>query len=139
MLTGVSKEKAIKALCNGKQVLVCDRSIRNGKVIPMVSLDNYLDGLDFLMDVPAVPNPEFEEAVQSMVDSGETKEESEKQEEVIPPPIKPESEMIPAEKSKKEIVLELAEQMERKDMLDYLAEKYDIKAGVSAGGQKDPE
>ena len=86
MLTGVSKEKAIKALCNGKQVLVCDRSIRNGKVIPMVSLDNYLDGLDFLMDVPAVPNPEFEEAVQSMVDSGETKEESEKQEEVIPPP-----------------------------------------------------
>lgn len=86
MLTGVSKEKAIKALSNGKQVLVCDRSIRNGKVIPMVSLDNYLDGLDFLMDVPAVSNPEFEEAVQSMVDSGETKEESEKQEEVIPPP-----------------------------------------------------
>ena len=67
MLTGVSKEKAIKALSNGKQVLVCDRSIRNGKVIPMVSLDNYLDGLDFLMNVPAVSNPEFEEAVHDMV------------------------------------------------------------------------
>lgn len=107
MLTGVSKEKAIKALCNGKQVLVCDRSIRNGKVIPMVSLEDYLDGLDFLMDLPAVPNPDFEDAVHNMVigsevsplpaDSADQEQiesnvtesdsmEPEREEEVIPPP-----------------------------------------------------
>lgn len=42
----------------------------------------------------------------------------------------------PAYQARK-LVQEQGEQMENKDMLDYLAEKYDIKTGVSAGGQKD--
>lgn len=44
----------------------------------------------------------------------------------------------PAYQARK-LVREQGEQMESKDMLDYLSEKYDIKTGVSAGGQKDPE
>lgn len=42
----------------------------------------------------------------------------------------------PAYQARK-LVREQGQQMENKDMLDYLAEKYDIKTGVSAGGQKD--
>ena len=44
----------------------------------------------------------------------------------------------PAYQARK-LVREQGEQIENNDMLDYLADKYDIKTGVSAGGQKDPE
>lgn len=40
----------------------------------------------------------------------------------------------PAYQARK-LVREQGEQMQSKDTLDYLAEKYDIKTGVSAGGK----
>ena len=43
----------------------------------MIPFMNYLNGLDFIMDVPAVFDPDFEAAVQDMIDSAHSKVEEE--------------------------------------------------------------
>ena len=74
MFTGVNFEKAIDYYKKGKEVIVLDRNSlgKNGKsgydTFPFSELG---ENLDFLVDVPAVPNPEFEQAVQEMVEAGE--------------------------------------------------------------------
>ena len=71
MLTGVNFEKAIDYYKKGKEVIVLDRNSlgKNGEAgydtFPFSELGK---NLDFLVDVPAVPNQEFAQAVQDMVE-----------------------------------------------------------------------
>ena len=71
MFTGVNFEKAIDYYKKGKEVIVLDRNSlgKNGEAgydtFPFSELGT---NLDFLVDVPAVPNQEFEQAVQDMVE-----------------------------------------------------------------------
>lgn len=68
MFTGISKEKALEKISKGEAVYVVDRNNEDALGnIQMIPLANYLNGLEFLTDVPAVPNPDFEEAVQDMI------------------------------------------------------------------------
>ncbi|MCH4280127.1 hypothetical protein LQE94_08855 [Mediterraneibacter sp. NSJ-151] len=70
MFTGISKEKALEKMSKGKAVYVVDRNNEDALGnIQMIPLANYLNGLEFLEDVPAVPNPDFEGAVQDMINS----------------------------------------------------------------------
>ena len=71
MLTGVNFEKAIDYYKKGKEVIVLDRN----------SLGK---NLDFLVDVPAVPNPEFEQAVQDMVEPDQNENDTEGDEQLPP-------------------------------------------------------
>lgn len=74
MFTGISKEKALEKMSKGKAVYVVDRNNEDALGnIQMIPLANYLNGLGFLEDVPAVPNPDFEGAVQDMINSAHEK------------------------------------------------------------------
>ena len=68
MFIGVDREKAIRAWQKGRDVRVFDRDAEDcaGRVL-LIPLDNLLKGYEFLVDVPAVPDSEFEEAVDAMV------------------------------------------------------------------------
>lgn len=71
MLTGVNFKKAIDYYKKGKEVIVLDRNSlgKNEKSgYDTFSFSELGKNLDFLVDVPAVPNPEFEQAVQDMVE-----------------------------------------------------------------------
>lgn len=87
MFTGVNFEKAIDYYKKGKEVIVLDRNSlgKNGKsgydTFPFSELG---ENLDFLVDVPAVDNPEFEQAVQDMVESDQNKKNA-KVNEQLPP------------------------------------------------------
>ena len=78
MLTGVNFEKAIDYYKKGKEVIVLDRN----------SLGK---NLDFLVDVPAVPNQEFEQAVQDMVEPDQNENDAEGDEQL--PPDQPEKKL----------------------------------------------
>lgn len=68
MFTGVSKKKAIKAWMIGKDVRVLDRNATDSDGnIALIPLDNLFNGYEFLVDVLATVNPEFEEAIGEMV------------------------------------------------------------------------
>ena len=70
MFTGVNFEKAIDYYKKGKEVIVLDRNSlgKNEKSgYDTFSFSELGKNLDFLVDVPAVPNPEFEQAVQDML------------------------------------------------------------------------
>lgn len=88
MFTGVNFEKAIDYYKKGKEVIVLDRNSlgKNGKsgydTFPFSELG---ENLDFLVDVPAVPNPEFEQAVQDMVEPDQNKNDTEGDEQLPPP------------------------------------------------------
>lgn len=74
MFTGVNFEKAIDYYKKGKEVIVLDRNSlgKNEKSgYDTFSFSELGKNLDFLVDVPAVPNPEFEQAVREMVEAGE--------------------------------------------------------------------
>ena len=64
-------KKAIDYYKKGKEVIVLDRN----------SLGK---NLDFLVDVPAVPNPEFEQAVQDMVEPDQNENDTEGDEQLPP-------------------------------------------------------
>lgn len=95
MFTGVNFEKAIDYYKKGKEVIVLDRNSlgKNGKsgydTFPFSELG---ENLDFLVDVPAVPNPEFEQAVQDMVEPDQNKNDTEGDEQ-LPPPDQPEKKL----------------------------------------------
>ena len=87
MFTGVNFEKAIDYYKKGKEVIVLDRNSlgKNGKsgydTFPFSELG---ENLDFLVDVPAVPNPEFEQAVQDMVEPDQNENDAEGDEQLPP-------------------------------------------------------
>lgn len=95
MLTGVNFEKAIDYYKKGKEVIVLDRNSlgKNKKsgydTFPFSELG---ENLDFLVDVPAVPNQEFEQAVQDMVEPDQNENDAEGDEQ-LPPPDQPEKKL----------------------------------------------
>lgn len=94
MLTGVNFEKAIDYYKKGKEVIVLDRNSlgKNEKSgYDTFSFSELGKNLDFLVDVPAVPNPEFEQAVQDMVEPDQNENDAEGDEQ--PPPDQPEKKL----------------------------------------------
>ena len=130
MFTGVNFEKAIDYYKKGKEVIVLDRNSlgKNEKSgYDTFSFSELGKNLDFLVDVPAVPNPEFEQAVREMVEAGEDdiyRDELDSDEIIQdetregPTPTEPEERMeketvdLPADntKEKKEIIRKLVEE-----------------------------
>lgn len=95
MLTGVNFEKAIDYYKKGKEVIVLDRNSlgKNEKSgYDTFSFSELGKNLDFLVDVPAVPNPEFEQAVQDMVEPDQNENDAEGDEQ-LPPPDQPEKKL----------------------------------------------
>lgn len=89
MLTGVNFEKAIDYYKKGKEVIVLDRNSlgKNEKSgYDTFSFSELGKNLDFLVDVPAVPNPEFEQAVQDMVEPDQNENDAEGDEPLPPRP-----------------------------------------------------
>ena len=58
MFTGVTLEQAIKHCKKNKKVIVLDRT-----TYQTFDFSECIKNYDFLVDVPAVPNLEFEEAI----------------------------------------------------------------------------
>lgn len=130
MFTGVNFEKAIDYYKKGKEVIALDRNSlgKNEKSgYDTFSFSELGKNLDFLVDVPAVPNPEFEQAVREMVEAGEDdiyRDELDPDEIIQdetregPTPTEPEERMeketvdLPADntKEKKEIIRKLVEE-----------------------------
>ena len=111
MLTEKTRNKALEAFVKGRKVIVMtvfeDGSIAAEKLEDILMTED----VHYLVDVPAVENPEVKQAVADMVQSGQKQEESSEEKNSTPPPTGPEvSEMLPAGKTKKEIALQLAEQ-----------------------------
>ena len=95
MLTGVNFEKAIDYYKKGKEVIVLDRNSlgKNEKSgYDTFSFSELGKNLDFLVDVPAVPNPEFAQAVQDMVEPDQNENDAEGDEQ-LPPPDQPEKKL----------------------------------------------
>lgn len=88
MFTGVNFEKAIDYYKKGKEVIVLDRNSlgKNGEAgydtFPFSELGK---NLDFLVDAPAVDNPEFTQAVQDMVKPDQNENDAEGDEQLPPP------------------------------------------------------
>lgn len=95
MFTGVNFEKAIDYYKKGKEVIVLDRNSlgKNEKSgYDTFSFSELGKNLDFLVDVPAVPNPELEQAVQDMVEPDQNENDAEGDEQ-LPPPDQPEKKL----------------------------------------------
>lgn len=110
MLTEKLRNKALEAFLKGRKVIVM--TVFDDGSIAAERLEDILMTEDrhYLVDVPAVENPEFRQAVADMVQSGQ-KQEGPAEEKNSTPPTGPEvSVMLPAGKTKKEIALQLAEQ-----------------------------
>ena len=94
MLTGVNFEKAIDYYKKGKEVIVLDRNSlgKNEKSgYDTFSFSELGKNLDFLVDVSAVPNQEFEQAVQDMVEPDQNENDAEGDEQL--PPDQPEKKL----------------------------------------------
>lgn len=80
MFTGIDFEKAIDYYRKGKEVIVLDRASvgKNGKSgYDTFPLEDIFKDLDFMVDVPAVANPDFEQAVQDMVEPDQNENDAE--------------------------------------------------------------
>ena len=112
MFTGVSLDQALKYWKNGKEVIVLDRTVKSpAGGYETYSLDELFKNLELLADVPAVENPEFSQTVDEMAHGrGQKREEPSGEEKPSPPPARPEVSKLPAGKTTKEIILELAAQ-----------------------------
>ena len=108
MLTEKSRNKALEAFLKGRKVIVM--TVFDDGSIAAERLEDILMTEDrhYLVDVPAVENPEFGQAVAEMV--GQKQEEPAEEKNSTPPTGPEVSEMLPAGKTKKEIALEMAEQ-----------------------------
>lgn len=72
MFTGIDFEKAIDYYRKGKEVIVLDRASvgKNGKSgYDTFPFEDIFKDLDFLVDVPAAVNPDFEQAVHETQES----------------------------------------------------------------------
>lgn len=94
MFTGIDFEKAIDYYRKGKEVIALDRASvgKNGKSgYDTFPFEELFKDLDFLVDVPAVVNPDFEQAVQEMTGTDQVDPEEiiravhETQEGITPP------------------------------------------------------
>lgn len=113
MFTGVSFEQAIDYWKKGREVIVIDRNSKkeNGGY-DNFPFEDLFRNVELLADVPAVENPEFSQTVDEMVHGrGQKREEPSGEEKPSPPPsARPEVSKLPAGKTTKEIILELAAQ-----------------------------
>lgn len=85
MFTGIDFEKAIDYYRKGKEVIVLDRASvgENGKSgYDTFPFEELFKDLDFLVDVPAVVNPDFEQAVQDMVEPDQNENDAEGEEQL---------------------------------------------------------
>lgn len=86
MFTGVSLDQALKHWKNGKEVIVLDRTIKSPSGgYETYSLDKLFENLELLVDVPAVENPEFRQAVKDMVQPDQNQEELPEEKSSTPP------------------------------------------------------
>ena len=68
MLTGVDFQRAMKYWTKGREVIVLDRTVRSPSGgYETYSFDELFRNLEFLVDVPAVEDPEFRQVVADMV------------------------------------------------------------------------
>ena len=87
MFTGVSLDQALKHWKKGKEVIVLDRTVKSpAGGYETYSLDELFKNLELLVDVPAVENPEFKQAVRDMVQPGQKQEEAAERRKAVPPP-----------------------------------------------------
>ena len=76
MLTEMSLKEALKYFMKGRKVLVLNEY--DDKSISAERIEDCLPKEDkYLVDVPAVPNPEFEQAVQDMVEPDQNENDTE--------------------------------------------------------------
>ena len=91
MYTEMSLKEALKYFMNGRKVLVLneydDKSISAERIEDCLPKE-----AKYLVDVPAVPNPEFEQAVQDMVEPDQNENDAEGDEQ-LPPPDQPEKKL----------------------------------------------
>lgn len=91
MLTEMSLKEALKYFMKGRKVLVLneydDKSISAERIEDCLPKE-----AKYLVDVPAVPNPEFEQAVQDMVEPDQNENDAEGDEQ-LPPPDQPEKKL----------------------------------------------
>lgn len=84
MLTEMSLKEALKYFMKGRKVLVLneydDKSILAERIEDCLPKE-----AKYLVDVPAVPNPEFEQAVQDMVEPDQNENDAEEDEQLPPP------------------------------------------------------
>ena len=85
MLTEKTRNKALEAFVKGRKVIVMtvfeDGSIAAEKLEDILMTED----VHYLVDVPAVENPEFKQAVADMVQSGQKQEESSEEKNSTPP------------------------------------------------------
>lgn len=109
MLTERSRNKALEDFLKGRKVIVI--TVFNDGSIAADKLEDILmtEDVHYLADVPTVENPEFAQAVADMVQAGQKEPSEEKNS--TPPPTRPEvNEVLPAGKTTKEIIFDLAAQ-----------------------------
>lgn len=91
MYTEMSLKEALKYFMKGRKVLVLneydDKSISAERIEDCLPKE-----AKYLVDVPAVPNPEFEQAVQDMVEPDQNENDAEGDEQ-LPPPDQPEKKL----------------------------------------------
>lgn len=91
MYTEMSLKEALKYFMKGRKVLVLneydDKSISAERIEDCLPKE-----AKYLVDVPAVPNPEFEQAVQDMVEPDQNENDAEGDEH-LPPPDQPEKKL----------------------------------------------
>lgn len=91
MYTEMSLKEALKYFMKGRKVLVLneydDKSISAERIEDCLPKE-----AKYLVDVPAVPNPEFEQAVQDMVEPDQNENDDEGDEQ-LPPPDQPEKKL----------------------------------------------
>lgn len=84
MLTEMSLKEALKYFMKGRKVLVLneydDKSISAERIEDCLPKE-----AKYLVDVPAVPNQEFEQAVQDMVEPDQNENDAEGDEQLPPP------------------------------------------------------
>lgn len=84
MLTEMSLKEALKYFMKGRKVLVLneydDKSISAERIEDCLPKE-----AKYLVDVPAVPNPEFEQAAQDMVEPDQNENDTEGDEQLPPP------------------------------------------------------
>lgn len=86
MFTGVSFEQAIDYWKKGREVIVLDRTVKSPVGgYETYSFDELFRNLELLVDVPAVENPEFKQAVADMIQSDQKQEQPSKEKSSIPP------------------------------------------------------
>lgn len=85
MLTEKTRNKALEAFLNGRKVIAM--TVFDDGSIAAERLEDILmtEDMHYLVDVPAVENTEFKQAVADMVQSGQKQEEPAKEKSSTPP------------------------------------------------------